>query len=149
MDSNNCIKLESSEFISVLKEKLGHTGVNLTVTGGSMLPFLAGERDSVYLTKLSGKPKKGDIILYEKNGACILHRVKRVCDEGIYFIGDAQLKIDGPIDYSSLLAECRAAVRKGKAIHEKSFIWRFFRKIWINCIFLRKIFIKIAFKKNR
>lgn len=60
--------------------------VFLTVTGNSMLPFLADGRDRVVLQRIEKRPKKGDIIFYRrKNGAYVLHRVVGRRGEGFSF----------------------------------------------------------------
>ena len=132
-------KFTSETFIPILKSRLeAGLGVNLTVTGNSMLPFLVHKRDSVYLSAIAEKPKKGDIILFVRpDGKCVLHRVKKVIKDGVYFVGDGQTETEGPVPYDALLAICRAVTRKGKIIDEKSFTWFFFKKIWLNMIPLR------------
>ena len=53
--------------------------VPLIISGNSMAPFLAHGRDTVYLSKLTGPLKRGDMILYRrKTGQYILHRIYRV-----------------------------------------------------------------------
>ena len=108
-----------------------------------MSPFLCGNRDSVVLEKFSGNIKKGDILFYKrKDEKCVLHRVVKVGEDKVWFIGDAQNYIEGPLSSDCILAECHSAVRKNKTITEKSFIWNFFRYVWINLIPFRYYFIK-------
>ena len=105
------------------------------------------KRDTVILTPVTDEIKKGDIIFYRrKNGKCVLHRVKKVINEGIYFIGDSQTAIEGPLDKSCVLAVCKSAIRKDRLINENSFIWQFFRVIWLNIIPLRLPVIKFIAK---
>lgn len=138
------IKLFSEDFIPLMNERFqNNAALNLTVTGNSMLPFLADRRDTVILTRIKHRPKKGDIFLYVRAGGnCVLHRVKRVATEGVYFIGDAQTQLEGPVPFSALLAECHAVIRKGKTVTEKSPLWFFFQHIWILLIRLRMPILK-------
>lgn len=107
--------------------------VALTVTGNSMLPFLADGRDTAVLQKLEKPPKKGDIVFYRReNGAYVLHRVVRKKGDMYYFSGDAQTRIEGPIEKSRLLAVCKEVSRDGKVLTDKSPLWlsytlRFFK----------------------
>ena len=135
MDENK-VRLSPLDFIPLMQERFdAGLPLKLTVTGNSMLPFLADKRDSVILTKVHNEPKKGDIYLFQRaDGRCVLHRVRCVAEDGIFFIGDAQSQIEGPISPDCLLAECHEAIRKGKTITTKSLVWRFFSVVWIRII---------------
>ena len=107
--------------------------VALTVTGNSMLPFLADGRDKVILQKIEKLPKKGDIVFYRrKNGAYVLHRVVKRKGDLFYFSGDAQLRVEGPVGKGQLLAVCKEVERDGKTIKSGDISWlsyklRFFK----------------------
>lgn len=151
MMNENKLRLSPQDFIPLMKERFdAGLSMTLTVTGNSMLPFLSDKRDSVILTQVRNEPKKGDIYLFQRaDGRCVLHRVRRVSGDGIYFIGDAQTQIEGPIKRECLLAECHEAVRKGKTVTEKSFLWQFFRIIWIRIIRTRPLIGRIIGKFKR
>lgn len=140
--------MNEEEFIRIIEDKfLKSENVNLTVTGNSMVPFLVHKRDSVILSAPDDIIRKGDILFYRrKNGKCVLHRVKKITDHGLYFIGDSQNTIEGPLDKSCVLAKCNSVIRKGKLIDNKSIIWKFFRDVWINIIPLRLPLIKFIAK---
>ena len=75
--------------------------VPLNISGSSMTPFLVHSRDTVYLSKVTRPPKKGDMILYRRdNGAYILHRIYRVTPDGYWLVGDAQILIEKGVRYS-------------------------------------------------
>ncbi|MBR6791188.1 MAG: S24/S26 family peptidase [Oscillospiraceae bacterium] len=113
--------------------------VPLVISGNSMSPFLVHGRDTVYLSKLKDKPKKGDIILYRRDsGDYILHRVCKVKGESYSFVGDAQSYIETGIRPDQLLAVVKTVKRKGKIITSGNFWWEFFEKVWINMIPLRR-----------
>lgn len=140
--------INEEEFIRIIEDKfLKSENINLTVTGNSMVPFLVHKRDSVILSAPDDIIRKGDILFYRrKNGKCVLHRVKKITDQGLYFIGDSQNTIEGPLDKSCVLAKCNSVIRKGKLIDNKSIIWKFFRNIWLNIIPLRLPLIKFIAK---
>lgn len=114
--------------------------VPLVISGNSMAPFLVHGRDTVYLSAVKSSPKKGDMVLYQRdNGSYILHRVYKV-EEGIYsFVGDAQSFIETGIRQDQLRAVVKAVRRKDKLISSGNFWWDFFEKIWINIIPFRRI----------
>lgn len=140
--------MNEEDFIRIIEDKfLKSENVNLTVTGNSMVPFLVHKRDFVILSAPDDTIRKGDILFYRrKNGKCVLHRVKKITDHGLYFIGDSQNTIEGPLDKSCVLAKCNSVIRKGKLIDNKSIIWKFFRDVWLNIIPLRLPLIKFIAK---
>ena len=140
--------INEEKFIRIIEDKfLKSENVNLTVTGNSMVPFLVHKRDAVILSAPDDIIKKGDILFYRRqNGKCVLHRVKKITDQGLYFIGDSQNTIEGPLDKSCVLAKCNCVIRKGKLIDNKSIIWKFFRNVWLNIIPLRLPLIKFIAK---
>lgn len=106
--------------------------VPLVISGNSMSPFLVHMRDTVYLSRVEGKLKRGDMILYRRsNGAYILHRICRVHHDCYDLVGDAQTGIERGIRQQQVLAVVRAVRRKGKLLRSGSFWWEFFEKIWL------------------
>lgn len=103
----------------------------LTVSGASMLPFLYPGRDTVFLRQPSGKLKKGDVLLYRRsNGRYILHRLRRIENDGLFFAGDAQDVLEGPIAPQQVIACATRVRRKGRLIGENSPVWQFYKRIW-------------------
>lgn len=142
------VKLSSGEFLNILNSYFeAGQEMALTVTGNSMYPFLVSKRDAVFLEKPQGKPKKGRIYMFLRgDGSCVLHRVKEVKEDGIYFIGDNQQQTEGPVKEENLIALCRKIKRKGKIITEKNPLWKFFQYIWINLVPLRFKLLKAGGK---
>ena len=145
---NKNFTLSASDFTEILNERFASgADVQLVVTGNSMLPFLADKRDKVTLTSFKGKAEKGDILFYRRpDGKCVLHRVINATEDDVYFVGDAQNVIEGPVNISDVLAECNEVTRKGKLFNKQSFLWWFFSHIWINIIPLRLTIIKFIGK---
>ena len=124
--------------------------VPLLISGNSMSPFLVHGRDTVYLRKISERPKKGDIILYRRNsGEYILHRVFKAEANSFSFVGDAQSYIEKGIREDQLLAVVKTVRRKGKVITSGSFWWEFFEKMWINMVPLRAAAVTLYTKLRR
>lgn len=116
----------------------------LGITGSSMTPFLVHGRDTVYLSRVSGSLKKGDMILYRRdNGMLVLHRIARVEDGGYTLVGDAQTELEPGIRLDQVLALVTSVCRKGKHLGRDSFCWTFFEKIWIRMIPARPMIMAV------
>ena len=150
---DKCLSLDCSDFIQILNEHFKNgNDVKLRVTGNSMSPFLVDKRDFVFLSIYDGKPKKGDILFYKRSSdKYVLHRVKKYDGNQLWFVGDAQNYVEGPLTEDCIIAVCKKVIRKGKIIDEKSFFWELFSKFWIRTIFFRKTIIRFVsvFKNSR
>lgn len=107
--------------------------VSLTITGNSMVPFMVHGRDQVLIEKPSEPWKKGDIGFFQRNnGAYVLHRICHVDEQGnCWFVGDGQVMIEGPIRKEQIFGKVTAVKRKDKWVRPGSFLWAFFRYIWL------------------
>lgn len=112
--------------------------VPLVISGNSMDPFLVHGRDTVFLTKLSGPVKRGQMVLYRRaNGQYVLHRIYKVQEDRLTMIGDGQLGLEPGIRQEQVLACVKAVRRKGKLLKPGHPVWVFYEKIWIRLIRLR------------
>ncbi len=103
----------------------------LSVSGASMLPFLYPGRDAVFLKAPSGEFKRGDILLYRRtNGRYILHRLQSIEGGGLYFAGDAQDVIEGPVLPEQVVGTVTKVRRRGRYIGKKSPVWLFYKYVW-------------------
>lgn len=143
---NHCRVVETAAYLETLCDLIREgQQVSLQISGSSMIPFLAGNRDRVLLSAADGKLKKGDVCLYRRiNGQFVLHRLYRVKDGKYYFLGDAQCEIEGPLAKEQICAKVIAAVRKDKKITPKDGIWKFYEKLWIRVRHLRKPAIRLV-----
>ena len=72
--------------------------VSIKVRGYSMYPFLIPGKDSVIVEPVAGMDafKRGEVLLYRRaTGLLVLHRVWKVKNDGLYFVGDNQMEIEG------------------------------------------------------
>ena len=150
MNTKNVI-FSSDEFklkmIPLIREGLT---VPLTVSGSSMTPYIVGGRDTVMISKPSFPLKKGDIAFFERlDGQIVMHRICRIRDGKYYFVGDAQVEIEGPIVEEQIFGVVNKIIRKGKPEQKGKFTWFFFRHVWIRMIPLRRTAIKIYEKFKR
>ena len=128
---------EKQDVEKLLREK--HT-VSLPLTGLSMYPFLIGGRDRAIVSPLkeSETPKKGEVYLYRrKQGILVLHRLVKVRDSGLFFTGDNQREIEGPLSSDQLRGRMTGFVRKGKEHGTSYFPYRFCTGLWRICLPLR------------
>lgn len=131
--------MDPEQLIPQLLELLEETDpVPLVITGGSMTPFLVHGRDTVYLSKITTPPKRGDMILYRRdNGRYILHRVYRVEDGQYTMVGDAQTLLESGIRRDQMLAVVSAVCRKEKLLKKGDFWWDFFETHWLRLLPVR------------
>ncbi len=135
------------EIIPLIAEGLT---VPLTVSGGSMNPYIVPGRDTVFISKPSFPLKKGDIAFFERlNGQVVMHRICKVKNGACFFVGDAQTEIEGPIVREQIFGQVNKILRKGRIEEKGRFTWFFFRHIWIRMIPLRPFCMKIYGKLKK
>lgn len=140
--------VDTDEYISAICEMIadGKTNIPLPIVGDSMRPFLKNN-DTVYLSPLSGKVRRGDILLFLRcDGHGVLHRAIKVTNEKIYMLGDSQLEAE-PVLPSMVIARatsvkrrtCRTSSSKEKLITSHSPIWCFYKYIYPKSARARRI----------
>lgn len=126
-------KVDTTELVSALKElvEAGHE-VSLTISGRSMTPFLAHERDRIFFSTPNPPLRRGDMVFFRRtNGQYVMHRICKVRPEGCYLVGDGQTEVEGPILPGQIFARVNRVERKGKILTERDFWWRFFAGPWL------------------
>jgi signal peptidase I len=115
--------------------------INVVAHGDSMKPLLDGKSDSVTLIKQSGKPKKGDLLLYRDYiNRLVVHRVYSVDKKNnkYYMLGDSNITIEPPISDSEVLGKVCAICRKGTTFSVNNIVYRLYTFIWSHIIKHRK-----------
>lgn len=135
-----CDGEQLAQYIRLIEEGLP---IPLVVTGSSMSPFLVHERDTVNLSPVTRKLRRGDILFYRRtNGAYILHRIWRASGDEFTMVGDGQRELEPGIRQEQVLAVVTSCVRKGKVEQPGTFWWDFFEKFWIRVVPVRGILRK-------
>jgi hypothetical protein len=117
--------------------------VSLIISGSSMTPFLAGERDRVVFEKPGRELKAGDMVFYRRlSGQYVMHRIRFAKADGYYLIGDGQQEKERGVRKDQVLALVTAVRRKGTVLQRGSFWWDFFEKVWIRMVPLRPAMMK-------
>ena len=131
--------IDPQDLIPQLLELLDETDtVPLLMSGNSMSPFLIHGRDTVYLSKITEPPQRGDMILYRRdNGKFVLHRVYEA-GKTFTMVGDAQPLLEKGIRPEQMLAKVTAVTRKGKLLKKGSFWWDFFETTWLRFLPMRR-----------
>ena len=123
----------------------------VVVTGNSMRPFLRSGEDTVIVSPVTGKIKRGDILLYRRcgfrttvssspgspneNPVPILHRVHNVRSDYYLMVGDAQVKKE-PVPTDRVIGVVTQVLKKSKRIpvtdgflRFKVFLWQLIRPL--------------------
>lgn len=118
--------------------------VSIKVSGNSMFPFLIDKTDTVVAVRPDREIKRGDIVFFTRDDSTVvMHRVAEIKDGGFYLRGDAQQKIEGPINNSQIFALVTAVIHKGRYYSEKSLHFRFYKAIWNRVIKHRPRIIRL------
>ena len=122
--------------------------VQIKPMGKSMLPLLVEGRDEVILRPLNTKDlRRGQVLLYRGQfGILTLHRVYQVKNEGVYFVGDSQTKVEGPIPFDVIYGTMCGFIRNGKEHSVKEPLYRLIFGIWL---FLRPFREKIVISASK
>ena len=124
--------------------------VKIKPTGGSMMPFITGDRDMVEIKETNPFLKRGDIILYRRiNGQYVLHRIFKVRGDEYYLLGDAQKDVEGPIKREQIVAQSRFYYKNGKRKDNDAFFMKIKYTLWFWLRPIRWPLIKInSFKRK-
>lgn len=127
--------LPSRELMPIVRAALERgQRVRMTVTGGSMFPFLR-DGDVVELEPALTL-RLGDMVLVQTNSSdvmerYVLHRIVRWVDGAAFLIrGDAQLHCEGPFTPDAVLGRVTTAWRNGRPRNLNHGLWWVAGLIW-------------------
>lgn len=129
--TTNALQISMDGVMSLIQESLSDgKSVRFSPRGISMLPMLRQDIDSVVLSPISGKLKKYDLPLYQReNGKYVLHRVIRA-GETYTLMGDNQFQEEPGIRQDQLLAMVTGFYR-GENYHSVNEpAYRFYCRLW-------------------
>ena len=98
MDHNLNSKIKIEEVLSEQKS------VQIYHQGYSMYPLFIPGKDQAVISPLGNKQiRRGDVLLYRrKTGKLVLHRVVKVKGSKLFFVGDNQTDIEGPLSITQV-----------------------------------------------
>lgn len=123
--------ISMDEMVPVLKERLAEgQSVRFSPRGTSMLPMIRQGRDSVVLSPVIGKLKRGDIPLYRRdNGSYVLHRIDEA-GETYTCIGDHQFVLEHGIRQDQVIAVVTEFYRGNRRCSTKNVGYRAYCALW-------------------
>ena len=103
-----------------------------------MYPLFVPERDEAILRPIEKADfRRGQVLLFRGQGGLLtLHRLWKMTEEGCFFVGDNQVKIEGPVLPEEVYGTLCGYVRKGKEHNVEEVPYRILSRIWL---FLRPI----------
>ena len=110
--------------------------------GYSMYPMFVPGRDEAFIRGIKGSSAmRGDVVLYRRNnGMLVLHRLQRRGKDGLYMVGDNQVKTEGPLDESQVIGILDGFIRNGKYISTDNILYKTLSCIWLFMRPLRRPF---------
>lgn len=107
--------------------------VQLKPIGSSMCPLITPGRDEAVIAPIEDRRiKRGDVVLYRREGSVlVLHRIWKCKKGGYYMVGDNQTEIEGPLDREQIKGIMVALIRKGKHISTCNLWYRFCSGLWL------------------
>ena len=121
----------------------GHK-VAFTISGYSMWPFLAQDRDKVILESVKTEELKvGDIILFQRpDNEYALHRITRIRQNYFESTGDGNCFRDGWFPMSCIKAKAITLIRKDKPMSCNSLFWKSVFYLWMKLYPIRRILLR-------
>ncbi len=109
-----------------------------------MRPWLAHGEDEVVLSAPRVRVwGRGDVVLVaDRGGRYVLHRVSRRCGGKVWLLGDAQTGVEGPWRDDQVIALAERVVRRGREIDMRSLGARCFAGLWLACRPLRPTMLR-------
>lgn len=125
--------LDTGEYVAVLRALVEEgREVSMVVWGGSMTPFLGHGRDRIFFAAPQQPLRRGDMVFFRRaGGQNVMHRICRVRPEGFYLVGDAQVRVEGPIRREQIFARVTRVERKGRLLAPGDPLWDFFAGPWL------------------
>ncbi len=112
--------------------KTGKT-IQISPQGFSMYPLIVPGRDDAILRPLEDKDlRRGQVLLFRGRGNKLtLHRVWKVKSDGVYFVGDKQVEVEGPIERNQIFGTMCGYVRNGKEYAVDGPLYYMTSRLWL------------------
>lgn len=136
-----------AELVPLMKESLSAgKSVEFSPKGISMLPMIRQGRDAVILSPVSGKLKKYDLPLYQRDdGSYILHRIVKA-EDTYTCIGDNQFIYEPGVRQDQIIAVVTEFYRDKRLIRTDAFRYRLYCRFWHNTRSIRYFFFRVRRK---
>ena len=115
-----------------------------TSVGNSMLPFLRERKDTIVIQKRK-KYKKFDVVLYNRKGNYVLHRIIKVLPETFHIRGD-NCYYDEYVKHNEIIGVMVECYRGEKKVKLDSLAYKIYVYLRVYLYPIRRIFNKIKSK---
>lgn len=139
-----------AEYDSLIREVLASDGeFRLYPHGTSMLPLIRQGIDSVALRRMDRKPKKHDILFYQRrDGSYILHRVKKVTPDGLIMWGDNHTMLETGVTGDMIIGYAARIFRGDNELDCRSLWYRAYLWLW-QFKAVRRVLLPIAYRLRK
>ncbi len=122
-----------------------------TNVGDSMMPLIKQGRDVLIIKKVSGRLKKYDVPLYQRDsGQYVLHRILKVRKDDYVICGDNRSFKEYGITDRHIIGVLTGVIRKGKEISVTSKKYRLYVHLWCDFFPIRAFILRaVRFLKRR
>lgn len=121
-----------------------HGKLIYTNVGNSMIPLIKQGRDVLIIQKPSGRLKKYDIPLYQRDsGQYVLHRILKVRENDYVICGDNRCHKEMGITDRHIIGVLTGIIRNGREISVTDFRYRIYVHLWCDIFLIRAFIIKI------
>lgn len=109
------------------------TAIQIKPNGYSMYPLFVPGRDEAVIAPVNSKKlKRGDVVLYRREGSIlVLHRIWKKQGNTYYMVGDNQREIEGPLQEQQIKGILVEIVRKNRHISTENILYRLLSGIWL------------------
>lgn len=122
--------MERIDIEKLLRE--GHT-IRVHPQGYSMYPmFVPGRDEAVIAPAAVSELRRSAVLLYRRpGGILVLHRLVKRTPEGLYFTGDNQSAVEGPLAEEQVIGILEGFIRKGRYVSVKNPLYRLLSGLWL------------------
>lgn len=134
----------------LFRQQLSQGGrVRFSPKGTSMLPMLRQGTDTVELSPITGKLKKYDLPLYQReNGQYVLHRIVKA-EDTYTCIGDNQFQLEPGLRHDQMIAVVSAFYRGEKRWEVTAWQYRLYCRLWHHSRRLRGLWLAVKARLRR
>ncbi len=97
----------------------------IPISGNSMLPIIR-DGDRALTAHGCASVRRGDVVIFRRNGQMVAHRVMRIRDGGCAFVtkGDNAPHFDPPLSAGEIVGRVLAVERNGRRMSLDTAAWR-------------------------
>lgn len=123
------VSVESKDLLPLIEETISKDmSFTIKVKGNSMYPFLVSDQSNVILVKTNGL-KKNMICLFKYKSNIVLHRLRKIKGDKLFFIGDNNYNYE-VVKKEDIIACVREINVRNKVILVNTWLYNFKVNLW-------------------